>query len=111
MKAISNYICTLNSAEGKDKSEMWKREEYGGTVHLFIGTGRSLCEFTFMSSTNDYNRNTGFHGSIGHFIFNSVHLEIRYEAPWLEASTLILFWPSEGVSSHRTFYDEEDPQQ
>jgi hypothetical protein len=24
------------------------REQYGGTVHLFIGTGRSLCEITFM---------------------------------------------------------------
>ena len=23
-------------------------EQYGGTVHLFIGTGRSLCEITFM---------------------------------------------------------------
>jgi hypothetical protein len=25
-----------------------QREQYGGTVHLFIGTGRSLCEITFM---------------------------------------------------------------
>jgi hypothetical protein len=24
------------------------REQYGGTVHLFIGTGRSLCKITFM---------------------------------------------------------------
>jgi hypothetical protein len=23
-------------------------EQYGGTVHLFIGTGRNLCEITFM---------------------------------------------------------------
>jgi hypothetical protein len=23
-------------------------EKYGGTVHLFIGTGRSLCKITFM---------------------------------------------------------------
>jgi hypothetical protein len=23
-------------------------EQYGGTVHLFIGTGRSLCKITFM---------------------------------------------------------------
>jgi hypothetical protein len=23
-------------------------EQYGGTVHLFIGTGRSLCEIAFM---------------------------------------------------------------
>jgi hypothetical protein len=25
-----------------------QREQYVGTVHLFIGTGRSLCEITFM---------------------------------------------------------------
>jgi hypothetical protein len=52
-----------------------------GTVHLFIGTGRSLCGFTFMSFTNDYNHNTGYHGPISHFFFKSVHLKVRYEAP------------------------------
>jgi hypothetical protein len=56
-----------------------KREQYGGTVHIFIDTGRSLCEFTFMSSTNDYNYYTIYHGPIGHLIFKSVHLEIYYE--------------------------------
>jgi hypothetical protein len=25
-----------------------QREQYEVTVHLFIGTGRSLCKFTFM---------------------------------------------------------------
>jgi hypothetical protein len=25
-----------------------QREQYGGTIHLFIGTGRSLCIITFM---------------------------------------------------------------
>jgi hypothetical protein len=70
----------LSLTEGKGKSKMRKRVQYGGTVHLFIGTGRSLCEFTSMSSTNYYNHDTGYHGSIGHFIFKSVHLEIRYEA-------------------------------
>jgi hypothetical protein len=25
-----------------------QREQYGGTVHLFIGTGRGLCKITFM---------------------------------------------------------------
>jgi hypothetical protein len=25
-----------------------QREQYGSTVHLFIGTRRSLCEITFM---------------------------------------------------------------
>jgi hypothetical protein len=51
MKTISNYICTLSLIEGKGKSRMRKREQYGGTVHLFIGTGRNLCEFTFMPFT------------------------------------------------------------
>jgi hypothetical protein len=70
MKAISNYICILILIEGKGQSKIRKREQYGGTVHLFIGTWHSLCEFTFMSSTNDYNHNTGYHGSIGHFILS-----------------------------------------
>jgi hypothetical protein len=26
-----------------------QREQYGSTVHLFIGTGRNLCKITFMS--------------------------------------------------------------
>jgi hypothetical protein len=25
-----------------------KREQYGGTVHIFIGTRRNLCKITFM---------------------------------------------------------------
>jgi hypothetical protein len=25
-----------------------QREQYGGSVHLFIGIGRSLCKITFM---------------------------------------------------------------
>jgi hypothetical protein len=33
-----------------------------------------------MPFTNDYNHNTSYHGPIGHFIFKSVHLEVRYEA-------------------------------
>jgi hypothetical protein len=81
---------------------MKKREQYEGTIHLFIGTGHNPCKFTFMSSTNDYNHYTAYHGLIGHLIFKSVHFEIYYEAPWLVAS--------EGASSRRTFGDEADPQ-
>jgi hypothetical protein len=78
----------LNLTEYQGKSKISQREQYGGTVHLFIGTRRSLWEITFMPFTNGYNHNTGCHGSIGHFIFKSVHLEIRYEAPWLVALAL-----------------------
>jgi hypothetical protein len=42
-----------------------QREQYGGTVHLFIGMGRSLVKITFMSSTTSYNHDTNYHGSIG----------------------------------------------
>ena len=28
-----------------------QREQYGVTVHLFIGTGRNLCRITFMPLT------------------------------------------------------------
>jgi hypothetical protein len=40
-----------------DKRQKYKRdaqastsqcEQYGGTAHVFIGIGRSLCKFTFM---------------------------------------------------------------
>jgi hypothetical protein len=43
-----------------------------GTVHLFIGTGRSLCKFTFIPFTIDYNHDTNYHGSICLFIFKLV---------------------------------------
>ena len=48
---ISNYKCTFGSKEGKSTSVTQKqmpsqREQYGGTVHLFIGTGHSPCKIT-----------------------------------------------------------------
>jgi hypothetical protein len=49
-----------------------QREQYGGTVHLFIGTGRSLCEITFIPFIIDYNHDTNYHRSICLFIFKSV---------------------------------------
>jgi hypothetical protein len=32
-----------------------QREQYGGTVHLFIGTGRCPDEITFVSSVTNHN--------------------------------------------------------
>jgi hypothetical protein len=32
-----------------------------------------------MPFTNDYNYSTSYIGQIGHFIFKSMHLEVRYE--------------------------------
>jgi hypothetical protein len=44
-----------------------QREQYGGTVHLFIGTGRSPVKITFMSLMTSYNHDTNYHGLIGPF--------------------------------------------
>jgi hypothetical protein len=46
-ETILNYKCTFDSSEGKKykrdaKASTISRERYRGTVHLFIGTGRSL---------------------------------------------------------------------
>jgi hypothetical protein len=49
-----------------------QREQYGGTVHLFIGTGRSPIKITFMSLISSYNHDTNYHGLIGLFLFKSV---------------------------------------
>jgi hypothetical protein len=49
-----------------------QREQYGGTVHLFIGTGHSPVKITFMSLTTSYNHNTKYHGLIGLFLFKLV---------------------------------------
>jgi hypothetical protein len=48
---ITNYKCTFGLKEGKSTSVMQKqmpsqREQYGSTVHLFIGMGRSPCKIT-----------------------------------------------------------------
>jgi hypothetical protein len=37
-----------------------QREQYRVTVHLFIGTGRSPLEITFMSLITNYKRDTNY---------------------------------------------------
>jgi hypothetical protein len=46
-RTILNYKSTFDLIDGKKykhdaKASTRQREQYGGTVHLFIGTGRSL---------------------------------------------------------------------
>jgi hypothetical protein len=48
------------------------REQYGGTIHLFIGTGHSPARITFMSLMTSYNYDTNHHGLISLFLFKSV---------------------------------------
>jgi hypothetical protein len=52
----SSYKCTFGSKEDKGTSVAQKqmpsqREQYGSTVHLFIGTGRNPCKITLMPLT------------------------------------------------------------
>jgi hypothetical protein len=49
-----------------------QREQYGVIVHLFIGTGRSPVEITFMPLTSDYKHDTNYHGPISLFLFRLV---------------------------------------
>jgi hypothetical protein len=56
VKTILNYKSTFGLTEGKKyncdaKASISPRELYGGTVHLFIGTGHSLWEITSMLFT------------------------------------------------------------
>jgi hypothetical protein len=72
-----DYICTFGLTEGKKfecdaQANTNQREQYGGIVHLFIGTGRSPIKITFISSTTSYNHDTNYHGPIGLFLFKSV---------------------------------------
>jgi hypothetical protein len=70
-------MCTFGLTEGEKSKRnaqvsTSQREQYGGTVHLFIGIGRSPVKITFMSFTTNYNHDTNYHGSIGLFLFKSV---------------------------------------
>jgi hypothetical protein len=47
-------------------------EQYGGTVHLFIGTGRSSGKITFVSLITNHNHGTKYKGLHGLFLFKLV---------------------------------------
>jgi hypothetical protein len=49
-----------------------QREQYEVTVHLFISTGRSLVEITFMSLITNYKQDTNYQGLNDLFLFKSV---------------------------------------
>jgi hypothetical protein len=49
-----------------------QREQYGVTVHLFIGIGRSLDEITFMSLTFTVDHEASCRGLSNLFPFKSV---------------------------------------
>jgi hypothetical protein len=49
-----------------------QHEQYEGTVHLFIGTGRSLCKITFMPFMFTTDIRTIYRGLNSLFLFKSV---------------------------------------
>jgi hypothetical protein len=49
-----------------------QREQYGATVHLFIGTGRSLCKITSKPSTFVIDLRIIYRGLDSLFPFKSV---------------------------------------
>jgi hypothetical protein len=49
-----------------------QREQYGGTVHLFIGTGRNLCEITLMLFMFTIDLRTIYRGLDSLFLLKSV---------------------------------------
>jgi hypothetical protein len=73
----SIYKCTFGLREGKSTSVTQKqmpspREQYGSTVHLFIGTGRSPYKITPMPFTFANNFVVIYQGLNSLFIFKSV---------------------------------------
>jgi hypothetical protein len=49
-----------------------QREQYGATVHLFIGTRRSLCKITFMPLISTIDLRTIYRGLDSLFLFKSI---------------------------------------
>jgi hypothetical protein len=93
-----------------------QHEQYGVTIHLFIGTGRSPVEITFMPSISDYKHDTNYLGLINLFLFRSVQpiVSRHVTMPKFPGSQLRPV-PSCYVClcqlSQRTFDDEACPQQ
>jgi hypothetical protein len=89
-----NYKSIFGLTEGKKywryaKVSTSQREQYGGTVHLFIGTGHSLCKITSRPFTFANNFKVNHRGLNSLFPFKSVPLFCRYaEAPLRVASML-----------------------
>jgi hypothetical protein len=74
---ITNYKCTFGLKEGKSTSVTQKqmpsqREQYGSTVHLYIGMGRNPCKITPMPFTFANDSIVTHRGLYSLFLFKSV---------------------------------------
>ena len=80
----------LRLEESKGTSVMLmpsQREQYGSTVHLFIGTGRSPCKITLMPFTFINNSIVILRGLICLFIFKSVPLLCYHAEAFLRTAS------------------------
>jgi hypothetical protein len=64
-----------------------QREQYGSTVHLFIGKGRSPCAITFMPLTVANNSIVILRGLICLFIFKSVPIFCYHAEAFLRTTS------------------------
>jgi hypothetical protein len=110
VEIISNYKCTFGLKEGESTSVTQKqmpsqREQYGGTVHLFIGTGHNPYKITSMPFTFGSNSIVIHRGLNSLFIFKSVSFSAT--TPKLSCShlrrcvNLRIIWASPTVISTR----------
>ena len=89
---MMDYKCTFGLKESKGTSVMLMQmpsqcEQYGSTVHLFIGTGRSLCKITLMPFTFINNSIVILRGLIWLFIFKSVPLFCYHAEAFLRTAS------------------------
>jgi hypothetical protein len=95
---MTSYKSTFGLKEGKSTSVTQKqmpsqREQYGSTVHLFIGTGRNPCKITPRPFTFSNNSIVIHRGLDSLFPFKLVSFFCHHaEAPLRTASAL--FHPS-----------------
>ena len=90
---FSNYKYTFGlerkakSTSVTQKRMPSQREQYGSTVHLFIGKGRSPCKITFMPFTFANNSIVILRGLICLFIFKSVPLLCYHAEAFLRTAS------------------------
>ena len=110
VEIISNYKCTFCLKEGESTSATQKQMpnpcvQYGGTVHLFIGTGHNPYKITSMPFTFGSNSIVIRRGLNSLFIFKSVSFSAT--TPKLSCShlrrciNLRIIWASPTVISTR----------
>jgi hypothetical protein len=82
---IDNVNITLvplgcSNARMRDSKSTIQHEQYGVTVHLFIGTGRSPIKSIFMSSMFTHDHNTSYKELSSLFLLRSSSLFLRFVA-------------------------------